>query len=133
MVVFDMLKCYYSDMKKIFWVFFLLIFGIGAFAGEYETALASGKPVVLYIYTAYCGYCRKFDPIYDKLSGIHGKSYKFVSLDAGTPYGRYVMWKLGAGYVPFVLVTDLKNKKAKVINPSCSIEFACADKELRNF
>ena len=117
-------------LKKCLLVFSLLCL-IPAWAGELEDALASKDKVFLYMYTKDCSYCKKFNPIYNKVSETHTKDYAFVKIDAETPYGRNMMRQFRAGFVPYVLVMNAK--QAKFINPVCLLDTACVEKELKNF
>ena len=120
-------------MKRVILLILILFLGTNVFAGEYEDTLEKGKPVVLYIYASYCKYCKEFEPVYYKLFKFNASTYNFVKLDAQTQYGAYLMRKFGARYVPFVVLSDLNKQKVKVIEPSCSIDYACVNNELKQF
>ena len=57
-----------------------------SYAGELEDALKANSKVFLYVYTKECGYCVKFNPIYDSVSKKYAKDCKFVKINAATPY-----------------------------------------------
>ena len=101
-------------------------------AGELEDAMAAREKVFLYLYTKDCGYCNKFNPIYNKISSAHAKEYAFVKVNAATPYGMGLMRQFRAGFVPYVLVIN-KNKQAKWVYPDCLLDVACVEKEIKNF
>ncbi len=111
----------------------LLLLSTPAFAGQYEDALRTGEPVCLYLHTQYCKYCKQFNPVFEKLVQNHKKHYKFVSIDAESPYGYLLMRDLRAGYVPFVVLSDAKRHYFVPIAPSCAIEVACMNKEMTEF
>ena len=117
------------------WLLCLLFMGVflTAQAGEYENALKNNEKAVLYLYTTSCGYCIKFDKIYDKLNKKYGQNCKFIRIDATKPYGRVIMFEHGARYVPYVLFADGKAKKAYEVSPRCSIEYSCIEPLLENF
>ncbi|MCQ2740025.1 MAG: thioredoxin family protein [bacterium] len=103
-----------------------------AFAGQYEDALWSGRPVFLYLYTDECSYCKKFNSIYDKL--VHNyQTCQFIKVNATTKEGRALANSFMAGYVPYTVILDAKRKIMLPINPECAIDYVCIDKEVKNF
>lgn len=106
---------------------------IPAFAGQYEDALRSGEPVFLYMYVKNCKYCKEFNPIYEKTFNNHKNSFRFVKVDADSPYGTLLMQDLRASYVPLVILADSKRQYMMSILPDCLIDNACLEKELKNF
>ncbi len=110
-----------------------MFFCIPVFAGQYEDALRTGKPVCLYMYTKTCKYCKQFKPIFEKIVQNHKNQYRFVSIDAESPYGNLLMRDLYASYVPYVILSDAKRHYFVPIAPSCAIEYSCIEKEMKNF
>ena len=119
-------------MKKVILLLSLLLC-MPAFAGQYEDALRTGEPVCLYVYTNYCKYCKTFNPVFEKLVQNHKKTYKFVRIDADSPYGSLLMRDLRATYVPFVVLSDARRHYFVPIEPSCAIQIACIEKEMSGF
>jgi thiol-disulfide isomerase/thioredoxin len=120
-------------MKKIFSLLLTIMFCAPVFAGQYEDALRTGKPVVLYMYTKTCKYCKQFKPVFERIAQNNKNTYRFVSIDAESPYGRLLMRDLYASYVPFVVLSDAKRQYFVPIAPSCAIEYSCIEKEMKNF
>lgn len=120
-------------MKKIVLIVLSFFMSASVFAGQYEDALRTGQPVFLYAYTKQCKYCKEFNPVFEKAVQSHKNSFKFVKVDAETPYGTLLMRDLRASYVPFVIMADAKRKYMISIEPDCLIDSACLDKEMRNF
>ena len=119
-------------MKRFVLILSLLIC-LPAFPGAYEDALRTGEPVCLYLYTKTCKYCKQANPVFEKLVQTHKKKYKFVSIDAESPYGNLLMRDLMAGYVPFVVLADAKRQYFSPVMPTCVIEYACIEKEMKEF
>lgn len=44
--------------------------------------LSSAEYVIIAAHTEWCGYCKKFSPIFDEVSKEHGKQYTFAKVDA---------------------------------------------------
>lgn len=110
-----------------------MMFNVSVFAGQYEDALRTGKPVCLYLYTKTCKYCKQFKPIFEKIAQNNKNTYRFVSIDAESPYGRLLMRDLYGAYVPYVVLSDAKRQYFVPIAPSCAIEYSCIEKEMKNF
>lgn len=133
MIDFICYKRYYRVMKKLVLMVLALMFCLSAQAGQYEDALRTGNPVCLYMYTKTCGYCKQANPIFEKLSQNYRKHVNFVRIDAETPYGYLLMRDLRVGYVPYVVLADAKRQYFVPVTPSCAIEYACIEKELKDF
>ena len=124
------------SMCKRFLLFFILFFlGVCSVkAGELENALKNNEQVFLYMYTPSCGYCKKFNPVYNKIVEKYKSQYKFVKVDASTLYGSNVFRNYGGRYVPYVVLLNSKvvKKDALQITPNCLLELACVDAVLSN-
>lgn len=120
-------------MKKVFLIIISLFFTIPVFAGQYEDALRSGEPVFLYMYVKNCKYCKEFNPIYEKTFNNYKGSFRFVKVDADSPYGTLLMRDLRAYYVPLVILADSKRQYMMSVLPDCLIDNACLEKELKGF
>lgn len=120
-------------MKKAFLIILSLFMLIPVFAGQYEDALRSGEPVILYIYTKECKYCKEFNPIFDALAQNYRKSYRFVKVDAYSPYGGLLIQDFRANYVPFVVLADARRQRLISIQPDCLLKNACVEEELKKF
>ncbi len=44
--------------------------------------LEASEHVIIAVHTEWCGYCKKFAPIFDEVSQEHGKQYVFTKMDA---------------------------------------------------
>lgn len=119
-------------VKRILGIFAILL-TLPVVAGEYENALAQNKKTFLYLYSSDCGYCVKFEPIYEKLVSNFSSEYKFVKVNTDTTYGRSLAKKLQVRFVPFVLLTDKTRNENALVAPMCITNLACADKVLKNF
>jgi len=125
-------KCYHQDMIKLIFILSLLLC-MPVFAGQYEDALRTGQPVCLYIHVKDCKYCKQTNQVFERIVQHYKKSYRFVSIDAQSPYGLLLMEDLRVGFVPFVMLADARRQYVTPIFPSCSIDYACTEKEMKNF
>ena len=103
------------------------------FAGSFEDALKSSDNVVLYMSSPTCGYCKKFEPIYEKLNHAYGNKCKFVKVDVTTKYGQSLASQVGVRVVPFVMLFKTKQKMMTSIAPECLLDYACISKEVGQF
>ena len=103
------------------------------FAGEYENAIASNQKVILYFSTPHCGYCKKFEPIYQKLVNKYGQNCKFINYNAETPYGYMLARQYSVKYVPYVIMIDTKHQQKHVIDETCLLNYSCVDNALMGF
>ena len=120
-------------MFKRFLALFLLLSALPVSAGALEDAMKTKDYVFLYLYTSDCGYCKKFNPIYNKLSKMYDKDYAFVKIDASTLYGHNLMRSFNSYYVPFVALIKSKNKQAAQVNPNCLLAMSCAEKAITGY
>ena len=120
-------------MELFYYLLLLLILNLPVFAGAYEDALRTGRPVCLYIYTKTCRYCKQTNPVFEKMSQNHRKVCNFVRVDAETPYGNLLLRDLRIGYVPFVVFADAKRQYFIPVSPTCATDYTCFEKGLKNF
>lgn len=118
-------------MFKRFLLVFLMFLMIPVSAGELENSLKNNQDVFLYLYTSFCGTCKQFNPVYENLMNNYGKSYKFIKINAETPYGYSLARHYNAIYVPFVLL--INNKKVWQLDGSCLIDSMCTAEALNKF
>ena len=120
-------------MLKRFLFLLSLILVTPVWAGEYEDANRFDAHVFLYLQTPECGYCRQFDPIYAKLEKKYHNECKFVKIDANTDYGYSVMQKIGAHYVPYVLLINNQRQTIQRVLPQCLLNNACIKDAVEKF
>ena len=102
-------------------------------AGVYEDALKQNERVFLYIYTKNCGYCVKFNPVYEKLAKKYGGECKFIKVDANTLYGQSLSRAFGIRFVPYVAITKSRLGQSAIIPPNCLLHFDWSDEIMRSF
>ena len=119
-------------MKNIITILLLMLV-IPVYAGQYEDALRTGEPVCLYLYTKTCKYCKQTTPVFEKLAQNYRKQCHFVIVDAESPYGNLLIRDMMVGYVPFVVMTDIKKQYFRPVEPTCVMEYACIEKKLNEF
>lgn len=111
----------------------MLIITLPVFAGELENAFTQNDNVFLYLYSSTCGYCTKFNPIYEKLKKNYNTTYAFVKLNVNTYYGHKIYRAYNGRFVPYVLLLNQKKNRAIYINPNCLLEYSCITQEVNKF
>lgn len=120
-------------MMKRFLLILILILFLPAFAGEYEDALQKYDKIFLYFYTQECSYCKKFEPIFEKISKLYGEKCKFVKVDANSNYGSKLSRSFYLKFVPYVVLVESKKERGLVISPNCLLEYACTGRVVEDF
>ena len=112
-------------MKRLLLCLLLFLLTFPVFAGSVQDAMKTHDKVFIYLYTKNCGYCVKFNPIYEKVMNKFSNRCKFLKIDAETPYGISVMRDLQGVFVPYVILMDNKEKKLYKLQPNCLLDYAC--------
>ena len=112
-------------MIRLILCLLLFLNSLPTLAGVVEDAMKTQDKVFIYIYTKNCGYCVKFNPIYNEVVKKFSNKCKFIKLDAETPYGMRVMQDLQGVFVPYTIMIDNKHKKLYRLQADCLLDYAC--------
>lgn len=118
--------------KKFLLILFLLM-ALPVWAGEFEEASRQYNKIFLYLYTRDCGYCQRFNPVYDKLVQRYGGSCKFLKINAATEYGNFLMRRVRGSYVPYVVMVNNQKQTMQRITPTCLLNYACTKDAVDKF
>lgn len=110
-----------------------LFFVLPAFSGVYEDAFNTSDKVFVYFYTSDCGYCVRFNPIFEKISEKFANNCKFVKVNVSEDYGNKLMQQFGAYYVPYVVMINSSNKTMRTIDPTCLLNYSCTKDAVDKF
>lgn len=91
-----------------------IILAVSAFAGgfyflannskiktvEYEYAISRNKPIILYFYTDWCGYCRRFTPEVNALAEKYKKDSFYVMVNGGVQENEELFRRFNVRGVP---------------------------------
>ena len=94
-------------------------------AGVYEDSIKSNTNTFLYLYTPNCGYCTRFNPIFNKVATEYAGNCKFLKIDAQSNYGQTLASSMKIAYVPYVIVVNNKKQTVNRISPQCLLNYAC--------
>lgn len=112
-------------VKKVLLTIFLFL-ALPVFAEEQKNF------TFMYLYAKSCGYCVKFNPIYQKLAQNYSSKCDFVKIDAMTKEGTSIANQLHATVLPFVVIIDKKANKAMQIHPRCLLDYACTSESIKS-
>ncbi len=118
-------------IKKLL-TFIILCFMGQVFAGEFENAVKSNKFVFLYLYSPDCGYCQKFQPVYNKLAK-ENKDFSFVKVNTYNIDGYKLMRKFKGRYVPYIILYNSEQQNAAQVSPACYMNEVCMTRALKEF
>ncbi|MBQ4114643.1 thioredoxin family protein [bacterium] len=120
-------------IKKFILIIFTVLLSAPVFASELEKALAAKQRVFLYLTSDRCGYCVRFNPIYNKIRQKYGNTYKFIKLDISTQEGYITGKRFDVNYVPYVLVINGENMEGQQIPTKCLLNYSCTERAINNF
>ena len=83
-----------------------------------KKAFDTGKPVLVFFYTDWCGFCQKFAPTYDKISKNSKikKNFAVAYVNCEKEENRDLMVEYGIQGFPSVFVIDKQGKKTQLDN-----------------
>ncbi len=83
-----------------------------------EKALKTKKPVIVFFYTDWCGYCQRFAPTFDKItkSSKMKKNFAVAFVNCEKEENHKLMEEYGVQGFPTVFVIDQNGKKTQLEN-----------------
>ncbi len=83
-----------------------------------QKALNTGKPVLVFFYTDWCGFCQKFAPTYYKISKNSKikKNFAVAYVNCEKDENRALMSEYGVQGFPSVFVIDNQGKRTQLDN-----------------
>lgn len=99
----------------------------------YETAMKSDKPFALYMYMNGCTYCRRFDPVFEKLSQKYSYKYNFVRAEYRSGVMPKLCKKWNVSGFPFMALVNPKTNSGKRVSIECMNSDDCLIKSLQTF
>jgi len=86
-----------------------------------QIVLKSEKPVVVDFWATWCGACKKMSPIFSKIAGELGKTYKFVSIDVDK--GKAIADEYGISAIPAFFFFKNGQKVGQVVGAQDEASF----------
>lgn len=78
----------------------------GNFDVSYDVAMQDNKPFVVMFHAPWCGYCRKFEPVFKKLAKEYSGKYNFVLINGEESQNYMKMQDFVVGGYPTLYIVD---------------------------
>ncbi len=81
----------------------------------WQEAQKNDKPIIVNFYVDWCGACKRFAPVFDKMRKLYESQYNFVIVKADSPMNREIVRDFYIpGYPTVYFVNNKENKKMRV-------------------
>ncbi|MGM9994203.1 MAG: thioredoxin family protein [Candidatus Avigastranaerophilus sp.] len=98
-----------------------------------EEAEKIDKPVVALFYVDWCGYCRKFMPVFGKIASQYAKNYTFAAINCDNPAYSQMLKDFHIIGFPSVFVIDKKINHKFILNTAVLSDESLIKEELDSY
>ena len=83
-----------------------------------EKAKATNKPIIVFFYTDWCGFCQRFAPTFNKITKLPEikKNFAIAFVNCEKPENKDIMTEYNVQGFPTVYVIDANGKKTQLDN-----------------
>lgn len=136
-------------MRKIIRTLFILLFFLNFFSFApsfaeslnacniaditYEQAMQQNKPVIIEFYADWCGYCKKFAPIFEDLKAQYSDKLVFLKINSDKSENSILNSKYKITSLPSVIVVDPKSGEWNFIPQGYYFDEELMKKQLENY
>ncbi|HIS89216.1 TPA: redoxin domain-containing protein [Candidatus Avigastranaerophilus faecigallinarum] len=100
---------------------------------SFKEAEAIDKPMVIMFYVDWCGYCRKYMPIFGEFADKYKDKYSFVAVNCDNPDNTKLVEKFHIMGFPSLFVSDKKIEHNFSLNMASTSEKSIMKEELDNY
>lgn len=93
------------------------------------SAFAMEKPRVIMFHMHGCSACKKFAPMFDRMSAKFADKFSFSKEDASSKLAD----QLGISYVPMVYIMDSDKNTKTAIDSDCLASPGCFENKLKSY
>jgi len=116
--------------KLLISLFLLLATATSTFAMTFNEAKTQDKPVVIMFHMHGCSACKKFSPMFDKISSKFSDKFNFVKEDINK---SDIAKTLNFQSVPALFIVQPKTMASKRIDDNCAWDSECFAKTLKSY
>lgn len=91
------------------------------------------KPVVAMFYVDWCGYCRRFMPVFGEFAEIYKDKYSFAAINCDNPENKELVEKYHIMGFPSLFIIDKKINHSFSMNMAGTVEKSVMKEELDNY
>lgn len=91
------------------------------------------KPMVIMFYVDWCGYCRKYMPVFGEFADLYKNKYSFVAVNCDVPDNINLVEKFHIMAFPSLFVFDKKINHHFTLNMAATTEKSIMKEELDNY
>ena len=91
------------------------------------------KPQVLLFYVDWCGYCRRFMPIFGEFANKYKDSYSFVAINCDNPENKAIVKKFHIMGFPSLFISDEKIGHTFPLHMASTVNKEILTEELDNY
>ena len=100
---------------------------------ELPEAIKSDKPILTMFYVDWCGYCRRFMPIFSALSVVYKDKYTFAVVNCDKPENKAFVEQYYISDFPTLYIIDPKLDFEMTISQRATVEKKVMDRELSKY
>ncbi len=98
-----------------------------------QEANSSKKPQVVLFYVDWCGYCRKFMPVFGEFAKKYGDKYSFTVVNCDNEDNKEMVEKFHIIGFPLVFIVDNETGHRFTVHPGATADKDILTEELENY
>ena len=100
---------------------------------SFKEAEAIDKPMVIMFYVDWCGYCRKYMPVFGEFADKYKDKYSFVAINCDNPQNTQLVEEFHIMGFPSLFIADKKIDHRFSLNMASTAEKSIMKEELDNY
>lgn len=100
---------------------------------DFQEITDDSKPIIVMFYVDWCGYCRRFMPIFGQYAQKYGKDFTFATINCDNPENIKLVHKNKIKSFPTLKIIDNKLNTVIPINVAATQSEEIFDLEVQNY